>query len=159
MVDFLKLKRQKWAEASRKYRAKHPERQASADARKYSNKADIIKARVRAYKYADKRRAMLDDAKKRARTRGLDFSLTIENVQWPEFCPIFGTKFDYTRGKGRAKDTTPSLDRKDPLKGYTPDNVCVISWLANRIKTNATPEQVHAVAVWLKEQQWPDSLT
>ena len=45
------------------------------------------------------------------------------------------------------------MDRKDPSKGYTPDNIQIISNLANRIKTNATPEQIQAVATYMLKLQ------
>jgi hypothetical protein len=45
-------------------------------------------------------------------------------------------------GDRKVNDSSPSLDRKDPSRGYTPDNVWVISFRANTIKSNRTWEQL-----------------
>jgi hypothetical protein len=53
-------------------------------------------------------------------------------------CPIMGTTFTI----GGIRSTSPSLDRIDPTKGYTPDNIQVISTLANNMKSNATDTEL-----------------
>ena len=135
--------------AARRYRARHPERRAALDARRYAAHGDRLRARSSEYKKRDRRRGLLTDAKKRARAKGLEFSITVDNIVWPASCPVFHTPMIYSGDRGgRATDTSPSIDRIDPRLGYTPDNVQVVSWLANRIKTNATPAQLMAVAMW-----------
>jgi hypothetical protein len=49
-------------------------------------------------------------------------------------CPIMETTFTI----GGDTNTSPSLDRIDPTKGYTPDNIQIISTLANSMKSNAS---------------------
>jgi len=51
---------------------------------------------------------------------------------------------------GPRDRTSPSLDRLKPHLGYTKGNVAVISDYANRIKQDATPEEVMAVARWME---------
>ena len=46
---------------------------------------------------------------------------------------------------------SPSIDRIDPSKGYTKDNVWVISRRANTIKSNATVDEVEKVAQGLRQ--------
>ena len=41
---------------------------------------------------------------------------------------------------------TPSIDRIDPKKGYVKDNIIVVSMRANRIKTDATVDEIRKVA-------------
>jgi hypothetical protein len=70
--------------------------------------------------------------------------LTISDVVIPSRCPVLGIAM--RPGAGRLCDTSPTLDRIDNTKGYVPGNVMVISYKANRIKSNATPEELRLVA-------------
>lgn len=72
------------------------------------------------------------NAKRRAREMGLDFNLSLEDLVFPEVCPVFGTPMK--RSKGKRSPDSPSLDRIDSTKGYTKDNVWFISWRANEMK-------------------------
>jgi len=80
-------------------------------------------------------------AKHRAAKRGLEFTLTLGDIRIPECCPILGIPLSNHLGVGRQQSGI-SIDRKDSSKGYTPDNIQVISDLANRMKQEATPEQL-----------------
>ncbi len=82
-------------------------------------------------------RRILIGAKSRAKKRGLPFTLTldwfIKNL--PEKCPIFNIKLTLLEGqKTYGTDSCPSLDRIDNSKGYTEDNVVIISYRANAFK-------------------------
>ena len=90
-------------------------------------------------KYPEKRLWMTAQA--HARTSGREFSIGIEDIIIPEYCPYLGIKLTNITGQGRHF-TNPSLDRKDNSKGYVPGNVEVISWRANRMKSNATPNEL-----------------
>ena len=68
----------------------------------------------------------------------------------PSHCPILG--FELTVGAG-FKDSSTTVDRFKPELGYVESNITVISLLANRIKTNATAEQVRAVANWMEKME------
>ncbi len=94
----------------------------------------------------------LSSAKRSAKKKGVPFSLTSSDV-WPipDTCPILGTPI--VLGVGRAasrSDASPALDRIVPSLGYVPGNVHWICDLANRIKTNATWEQIERVGAYLK---------
>ena len=84
-------------------------------------------------------------------SRGKNLSHTIckEDIPLPESCKYLGIKLDYRRAKLKGNRLTqdgPSIDRIDSSKGYTPDNVQVISCLANRMKQEANREQLIAFA-------------
>ena len=83
---------------------------------------------------------MLARAKSRAKSRGIEFSISLDDINIPERCPIMD--FELEVHKGRLQKNSPSLDRIDPDKGYVKGNVWVISSLANIIKGQATPEEL-----------------
>lgn len=87
-------------------------------------------------------------ARRRARATGVPFTLMIEDIHIPDVCPVLGIPL--TRGAGRQHDASPSLDRIQNDEGYTPENIVVMSLLANRVKQHATSEQVLAVADWME---------
>jgi hypothetical protein len=86
-------------------------------------------------------------AKARAKKHGFEFALSPADIIIPSHCPILGIPLQ--AGEKIWTDHSPSLDRIDTAKGYVRDNVQIISCLANRIKTNATPEQILAVGLYL----------
>lgn len=79
-----------------------------------------------------------------------------EDVQWPTHCPALGVELSYARGGGLSP-LAPSFDRIDPALGYVPGNVAIISFRANSIKQNASPEEIRAVASWLEAVSNPSS--
>lgn len=96
-------------------------------------------------------KAMLSLARSRCKKSGLEFTLTPADIQIPEFCPILGIKLTLGLGQGWgqklvARDTSASLDRIDNSKGYIPGNVVVVSYRANRIKSDATVSELLRVA-------------
>jgi hypothetical protein len=97
----------------------------------------------------------LGQARRRARVDGRLFSITIADLlPLPERCPVLGTLINYsgTGVRGFVNDC-PSIDRFDPAKGYVPGNVRIISWRANRIKTDASIEELEAILRYMKDAQ------
>ena len=94
-------------------------------------------------------RVMYDRAKSRAKKYNIQFNIYPEDIIIPEFCPVLGIPI--FRGDGIISDNTPSLDKIIPSKGYVKGNVIVISFKANRIKSDANYEDIQKVANWLKE--------
>ena len=84
-------------------------------------------------------------AKERAVKKSIPFDIDVEDIIIPTVCPVLGIQiypaFRKENG-GIFSDNSPSLDRIDVTKGYTKGNVMIISWRANRIKTNATIEEL-----------------
>lgn len=93
-------------------------------------------------------------AKLRARQKGLPFNIELEDVEVPSHCPIFGIELRWGCGK-RQKDESPTVDRIIPSLGYVKGNVKVISWRANRIKSDATLQELGAVYRYVCDHTWP----
>jgi hypothetical protein len=92
--------------------------------------------------------AMWYRAKKRAERRGIEFSIKPSDIIIPDVCPILGITINkIIDGK---KETSPSLDRKDAKVGYTKENIAVISNRANRIKSDATLEEITKIMEYMK---------
>lgn len=96
---------------------------------------------------------MLENAQHRAREAGIPFRITREHVlaAWPEDgrCPILGIPL--RAGRGRTHDGSPTLDRLNPVWGYEPGNIAVISLKANRAKSNLTARELRLIAEWMEK--------
>lgn len=107
------------------------------------SRSDKYRERLKSL-YPIKKRAIsaYGDCRKRACKHGMDFNLTPDFVQEifqnTLTCPYFGWELTFT---GKQK-TLASLDRIDSSRGYTKDNVRVISYLANLMKSYATEEEL-----------------
>lgn len=88
-------------------------------------------------------------AKMRCKNSGREFSIGVDDIIIPDICPILGIKISMNSGKSGAYRNSPSLDRKDNSKGYTKDNIQVISQLANAMKCHATKEELLLFANWI----------
>ena len=64
----------------------------------------------------------------------------------PEYCPVLPwIRLDYGNNHG-DRNMWASIDRIDPRIGYVAGNVRIISFRANVLKSNGTPEEIMAVA-------------
>lgn len=83
------------------------------------------------------RTKMVAQARCRARDKGLEFSITTDDVTIPSVCPVLGIEVRIGMDK-KHKDHSPSIDRINTTEGYTKDNIVVVSWRANRLKNDST---------------------
>lgn len=94
----------------------------------------------------DPRVSMWNASKARAKMYGVPHTIKPGNIPMPKVCRYFGMELRY--GGPTEKDDrhlppeAATLDRIIPHKGYIPGNVQVISCLANRMKQNATIEEL-----------------
>lgn len=86
---------------------------------------------------------ILERARKRARRRGVSYSLRRQDISVPANCPVLGVPLIVGEARSAA---SPSLDRIDPTKGYLPGNVRVISDHANRLKGDRSLEQIRSLS-------------
>ena len=90
---------------------------------------------------------MLIAAKKRAKKQGVPFDLQISDIVIPNMCPILGVPL--VKQVAHCGDTSPTLDKIVPDKGYIKSNIAVISHRANQLKGDATIEEFEMVLAYL----------
>lgn len=111
----------------------------------YEKYKEQIKANAKRWLQEHPEVRMYHTAKQRAERFNIEFTITSEDIVIPKYCPLLGIKLTNTFGQGRQQ-TNASLDRIDSTKGYIKGNIQVISDLANRMKQDATKEQLLSFA-------------
>jgi hypothetical protein len=86
------------------------------------------------------------NAKQRAKRDGIPFTLRPTDLTIPEVCPVLGIPL--FRQEGGPCDNSPTIDRIDNTQGYVRKNVIVVSYRANRIKSDATVFELHRIAAF-----------
>lgn len=117
-------------ECKREVHRKHQQEKRAKNGWKTTERAMDLERRR---KFPEKE--MYARSKKRAQSKGLAFTITVEDITIPTHCPLIGIPLAVQTGG--ASDNSPSLDRIDTTRGYVPGNVAVISRLANIMKAHA----------------------
>ena len=95
-------------------------------------------------------RQLHKSARQRAKKKNRVFDLLIEDIKIPEYCPILGLKLEISNDRFSANSY--SLDRIDSKKGYTKDNIHVISYRANEVKKDANLQEIKKIIEWLEKR-------
>tara|TARA_R110000796_G_scaffold4724_2_gene18051 strand:- start:2064 stop:2567 length:504 start_codon:yes stop_codon:yes gene_type:complete len=93
------------------------------------------------------------NAKKRAKRKGIVFTILKEEIHIPSYCPLLGIPLMKNPNGRYQWDNSATIDKIDNNKGYVVGNVWVVSSLANLIMSSATAEQIIAVGEGLKAKQ------
>lgn len=96
---------------------------------------------------------LLRSAKQRALKQEVPFDITISDFDIPEYCPLLNIKLVKHIGdrQGGTYEDSPSIDKIIPELGYVKGNVWIISNKANRIKNNATLEELRLLVKNLED--------
>jgi hypothetical protein len=94
----------------------------------------------------NQKKYLLQHARSRAKEMNVFFDLIEEDIIVPELCPILGTPFQY------GTRYSASVDRIDPRGSYTKNNIQIISWKANAMKQDASPEELRKFGEWALSQ-------
>jgi hypothetical protein len=87
--------------------------------------------------------------KSSAKRRNIEFTISIidlYDLSFPITCPILNIPLKFNTGT--AQDDSYSIDRIDSSKGYTKDNIMVISLRANKLKNNATQSELQSLGTY-----------
>lgn len=90
----------------------------------------------------------------KAKREDLPFNLEVSDITIPRSCPVLGIELD-AFSEDRRK--WPTVDRLRPGLGYVKGNVAIISFRANNIKSNATPEELKAILRYMKRMGYAKS--
>ena len=99
--------------------------------------------RNRQWRKDNPEKQMLRGVKKRVREKGYDMDIDLSDITIPSHCPIL--EIPLILGGG---DNAPTLDRIDNDKGYVKGNVHVISYRANRFKSDGTLQELILLGKW-----------
>lgn len=127
--------RDKKREAFQAYRKNHPNKVKSYTKKRQKKLENIPWVRA------------IYTAKARAKRLNLQFDLTIDYLKsiWVDdgsLCPVLGIPMYSTSD---TLDSIPSVDRIDPTRGYVQDNIRIISYRANTLKSNASSKELFLV--------------
>lgn len=98
----------------------------------------------------DQQYSMWVNAKQRARLRGLEFNLDLFDIEVPSHCPVLGIELRRGAPHRGPSDNSPTLDRINLDRGYVRGNIKVISFRANRLKSNGTIDEIENVLAYMK---------
>jgi hypothetical protein len=84
--------------------------------------------------------------KQRAKKYGITYDIDVHFIstllkEQEYCCAISKVKLTFTKGEGHIP-TNASIDRIDPRKGYTNDNVQIVAWQVNVMKSNLSTTQL-----------------
>lgn len=141
------------AQRDREYRERNADDLSARRAAYREQNRERIRERARSYYKEKPEIFVLHNIRTRARAQGVPCTITAEDIAsaTPEFCPVLGIKLERAANpKGGVADNTPTVDRLIPHLGYVRGNIIVVSHKANRIKNNATIEELESVTHFYK---------
>src|SRR5579885_1802887 len=102
---------------------------------------------------------ILQHIRQRARANGYETDLELSDIpEVPDVCPVLGIKLK--KGKGPLSDFSVSIDKINPnlpyLKKYK-NNLRLISYRANRIKNDATIDELEKIILYIKMSRSEES--
>lgn len=143
--------------ATKRFLANNPEWKKNYDRKYYRDHKEANRVQSAFYRRRAKEErphlVMLRASRHRARKIGVEFNITAEDIlPIPELCPVLGIELKMGN-KGGGLPCSPSIDRIDNSKGYIKGNVRVISNRANKLKNNATIEEMELILEDLKRSK------
>jgi hypothetical protein len=110
-----------------------------------------LKEYHQSYRLRNPEQCLLSSARSRAKRRNIPFNLTIEDIVIPEVCPVLGIPLTRNLGNHGGTNSSATIDRIVPEKGYVKGNIQVLSMLANNMKASATGDELVKFAKWVLE--------
>jgi hypothetical protein len=102
---------------------------------------DTIRTKGKLYYRRNIKNRLVNAARARCKKSGLEFNITVDDFEIPDNCPLLGIPLFVAEGRRAVKSNSASLDRIDSSKGYTKENIWVISFKANTMKSDSTLDE------------------
>lgn len=106
---------------------------------------------MRKYRDANPEKYLFSAAKERAKKYKREFNLEQSDIVIPDLCPVLG--IELVKNRRGLKDNSPSVDRINNDLGYVKGNIAVVSMKANRLKSDATVDELLKVAEFYKRME------
>ena len=101
---------------------------------------------LRRWRNANRKRLLHTNAKFRAKRDNLPFDIELNDLpEIPDRCSVLDIPLKVHEGISGWHDDSPTLDRIINDKGYVKDNIRIISNRANRLKMDATVEELEKI--------------
>jgi hypothetical protein len=152
--EYYAKNKDKWRARAHARQVAYVEKWASATEEELAErrkKCNEYAAKTKPWKSRRERRPvayLLNVARQRCKRTGTEFCITESDLTMPTHCPLLGTLLNTY---AENVDVHPSIDRINPALGYVPGNVWIISHRANRIKSDASFEELIKIGLRLKE--------
>jgi hypothetical protein len=152
--ECLLIKKRTWIEQNR-------ERVNELNRRNYSNgssgrsKAGRIR-RLEENPVLEKSRILLRNMRVRAKVKGhaFDETLSLDYIaRWltqQDRCESCYQPFQYWHSLKKPHPRSPTIDRVDSCKGYTEDNVALLCWRCNTLKSDASLTEIRMIMQYME---------
>jgi hypothetical protein len=124
---------------TRRWRSANPQKVTAQRKKNYASRAERYRSNPAYYLWRT--------ARARAKQCGIAFEIDVTDICVPETCPITGERIDVLVSNYQ---TGASLDRVINSLGYVKGNVRVISRKANRMKGDATIEDLLRIVAYMR---------
>lgn len=105
------------------------------------------------YRYKDTFYRQYLARKQNSKRLGIPFDIQFSEIETPTHCPVLGIKLNYGwSGEKCRDDTKATIDKLVPELGYVKGNVFVISWRANKLKSNMSLEELRLIIKYIEER-------
>lgn len=123
--------------------------------RQFSDEERRLRHNQRSLKWhtANRENNLVTQARYRAKKKGIAFNLAPEDLQGRvKFCERTGIALTRNIGRRGPGPFSPTLDRIDPSKGYTKENIQIVCNGYNSLKGSGTSEDALLIAQKVVEQ-------
>lgn len=138
--------RAKWRDSQARWRNSPRNKEKEKKRRNRARERELFAAKKRNLETWPQ--TVISHIRSRAKQQGREFDLVVSDIVVPDICPVLGIPL--IAGAEAPLDNRPSIDRFDNNRGYTKDNIRVISHRANHLKRDATVDEMRRILHYME---------